>query len=191
MRRFLLATVATVAMSTSASAAIISSLGTDPTSATGTFSHSLAGITTPFSDQYTFNLTVGTFFTIAGVQNVYAQTSDFITGFGAAVYNYGANGVFDGTAPGHGDDVAVIIGGAPVPCQFNPNCQVIAGSAFLAGAANYYVDISGTGGGTSGYQGGVAVSVPGPVVGAGLPSLLMAVAGFFGWRRRQRQVLAA
>jgi hypothetical protein len=30
------------------------------------------------------------------------------------------------------------------------------------------------------------LAVPGPIVGAGLPSLLMAVAGFIGWRRSHR-----
>lgn len=184
MKKLLLATAAVLAFTVGANADIISSLGTDPTSSSGNFIRSVPG-TSAFDDQYTFDLTAGTFFTIAGVQNSFAQTSDFITNFAASVYNYGANGIFEGNLPGHGDDVAVIVGGPPVPCQFNPACQVIAGSAFLPGT-NYYADISGIGGGTSGYQGGVAVAaVPGPVVGAGLPGLIAFAMGAWGWRRRK------
>jgi hypothetical protein len=43
--------------------------------------------------------------------------------------------------------------------------------------------------GVNGWQGIVGemtLAVPGPVVGAGLPGLLMAVAGFIGWRRSRR-----
>jgi len=32
--------------------------------------------------------------------------------------------------------------------------------------------------------------VPGPIVGAGLPALLMAIAGFIGWRRSRRAIAA-
>lgn len=36
--------------------------------------------------------------------------------------------------------------------------------------------------------GGTIAPVPGPVIGAGLPGLLMAVAGFIGWRRSRRAI---
>jgi hypothetical protein len=73
MKRLLLATAAVLALTTASPAAIISSLGTDPTSASGNFIRSLPGVTTGFDDQFTFDLTTGTFFTIAGVQNSFAH----------------------------------------------------------------------------------------------------------------------
>jgi hypothetical protein len=53
-------------------------------------------------------------------------------------------------------------------------------------AGNYFLDISGIGGGTSGYGGNIATfAVPGPVVGAGLPGLLGLLGfGFLALKRR-------
>jgi hypothetical protein len=184
MRKLLLTTTTLLALASSpSSAAIVDDLGANPTSASGTFSNSVSGL---FSDQYTFSLTGITNFTIAGVQNVYAQPSDFIANFAASVYNYGANGIFEGNLAGHGDDVAVVVGGPPGPCSFNPNCQVIAGSAFLPGGS-YYADVSGLGGSTAGYTGGVATvaAIPEPSTWAMLLLGFVGV-GFVAYRRRNQ-----
>jgi hypothetical protein len=46
-----------------------------------------------------------------------------------------------------------------------------------------HVDSSGT------WSAVAAAPVPGPIVGAGLPGLLMAIAGFIGWRRSRRSII--
>jgi hypothetical protein len=183
---FALSTLLT--LSAPASAAIIQSLGPNPTSASGTFENAVGGTT--FDDQYTFTLTGVTNFTIAGVQNVYAQPSDFISNFDANIYNYGPNGIFEGTLAGNGDDVLVINGGPPVACSGNPNCQVIAGSATLIGG-NYYAEVTGTGSGTSGYTGGVAtVAEPVPEASTWLMILLGFLSiGLTAYRRAKPPLL--
>ena len=74
--------------------------------------------------------------------------------------------------------------GSSVPLV--PSCQGVAGSAVLD-PGNYFLDLAGSGGGTSGYGGNLTTfAVPAPVLGGGLPGLLMAIGGLFGWRRLRR-----
>lgn len=172
MRRFLIATVALLALALPVKAATITDFGADPTSAGGAFNHSLGALVGFFSDQYTFHLTQSATLTIASVTNVFAQASDFITGFSGSV--------FSGTPAVPG--VAVI---GPVfassPCGFILNCQGFAGSAVLA-AGDYFLNIEGFANGTSGYGGNLAtfatppeVPLPGAVwlFGTGLAGLIV------------------
>jgi hypothetical protein len=148
--RILLATAAMLLSFSAASveAAIVTNLGVDPTSSTGAFSEQVGG--GAFDNQLTFQLVGGPqFLTIASVTNVFPSASDFITGFTGSVFEQVG-------AIGGGDDILVI---GPVAATENCglNCQGFAGSALLD-AGNYYLDISGTGGGTSGYGGNLAVA---------------------------------
>jgi len=65
--------------------------------------------------------------------------------------------------------------------------SALTGSTFSADV-HYFITSNGIGG----FNGGINVSaVPGPVVGAGLPGLLVAGFGLWGWRRREQQLGAA
>jgi hypothetical protein len=153
-----------------ANAATVANLGINPTSATGAFSHSVGGGN--FNDQVLFTLAGGpAFLTIASVTNVYPESSDFITGFQGSVLFLGANGVLGG-----GDDQTVIGPINATPCPAQPACQGFAGSAILTLVGNYALNLTGIGGGTSGYGGNLAVAqVPIPAAawlfGAGVLGL--------------------
>ena len=114
--------------------------------------------------------------TIASLTNVFPNTTDRISNFSGSIYRIVG-------AIGGGDDVRVI---GPVAATANcgPNCQGFGGSAVLAAPGDYYLNLSGTGGGTAGYGGTLSVAaVPEPSTWA------MMILGFFGvgfmaYRRR-------
>jgi hypothetical protein len=178
MIKLLLSAVALVALCLPASAAIIADLGVDPTSGSGAFSHNLTGVTTTFHDDYTFTLDHAFTLTIASAINNFANANtDFITGF--------TGSVFAGTpaAPG-----GLVLGpaNAQLGCLGTLQCQFLSGQAVL-NVGSYFLEISGTGGGTSGYGGTLSTTaVPGPVVGAGLPGLLAGLGAFVALRRKRR-----
>jgi len=174
MRRLLLGLAAAALLALPANALTIKDLGNNPNSATGHFSNSVLGTT--FSDQYTFHLIGDQFLTFASATNDYLSATDFITGFTGQLFSSGLNGL-----PGGGDDVALGPLVSAVPCTQNPDgCQILAGSAVLPGG-NYFLNISGTGGGTAGYGGDLtttpigAVPVPGAVwlFGTGIAGLAL------------------
>jgi hypothetical protein len=124
------------------------------------------------------------FVTFASATNVFASPSDFITNFSGQLFQQvGAVG------PGGGADIPVSGAVAAVPCQQNPTgCQILAGSALL-GSGNYYLQIGGTGGGTSGYGGNLTTAgigaVPEPATWA-MMILGFAGVGFMAYRRRNQ-----
>lgn len=172
--------LAIAAASVPANAATVTSLGINPTSAGGAFSNQVGGAT--FSDQYTFSLVGGpAFLTIASATNVYPAATDFITNFTGGVFFAGADGVVGG-----GDDVQVIGPVLATACPSQPNCQGFAGSTLLTVVGNYFLNVSGTGGGTSGYGGNLAVSQV-PIPGA-LALFASGLVGL-GWlTRRNRKI---
>jgi hypothetical protein len=180
MRKLVLAVALLASTAFTANAATVANLGVNPTSASGAFSHTVGG--GAFSDQITFSLAGGPqFLTIASVTNVYPEPSDFITSMTGSVFYAGANGV-----PGGGDDVQVIGPILATACPLTPSCQGFAGSAILTLAGNYFLNISGVGGGTSGYGGNLAVAqVPIPPA-AGLFALGLAGIGLMKRKRKTK-----
>ena len=163
-------------LSQPARSAIIADLGVNPTSAQGDFSNSVGGAT--FTDQFTFQLVGGPqFITIGAATNVFAQPSDFITSFTGQLFSQVG-------VPGGGDDIPVDVPFAAIGCPTSPtNCQLVAGIALLD-PGNYYLEFAGIGSGTSGYGGNISTfAVPAPQLGGGLPGLVAAIGGWFGWRR--------
>jgi len=186
MKRLALTTVAALALMVgSASAAVIADLGVNPQSSQGDFSNGVGGAN--FSDQYTFQL-VGSplFITFASATNVFASASNFITNFTGQLFQQVG-------AVGGADDIPVSAPVGAVPCQQNPTgCQILAGSALLS-AGNYYLQITGIGGGTSGYGGNLTTAAVVPLPAA-LPLFATGLAVFGGaaaWRKRREKKAAA
>jgi len=174
-KRLLLTAAAVLALSAPSHAAVIADLGVNPTSGQGAFNNTVGG--GAFDDQYTFQLFgAPQFLTIASATNVFPRATDFITDFSASVF-------LQVGAIGGGDDVEVI---GPVPATANcgDNCQGFGGSAVL-NAGNYYLDISGIGGGTSGYGGDLAVAAVPEASTWAMMLAGFAGVGFMAYRRRR------
>jgi hypothetical protein len=86
----------------------------------------------------------------------------------SCTYNF----TFAPTAPGHFRDIATFV---------LESVEIIDGRTNLFDVATT-VDVEGTGVVKS------AVPVPGPIVGAGLPGLLLASGGLLGWWRRRQKI---
>jgi hypothetical protein len=165
MKKLALAAVIAVGFAAPAQAAVISDLGTNPTSGSGAFHHAVGGAA--FSDQYTFELVGGPqFLTIGSATNNFAEPSDFITNFSGSIY-------LQVGAVGGGDDIRVL-GPDFATLNCGELCQGFGGSATLD-AGKYFLQINGVGGGTSGYGGTLSVAaVPEPATWA------MMILGFLG-----------
>jgi len=164
-----------------ANAATVANLGTNPTSRTGDFASGLLGINGTgagaFTDQVLFSIARTQLLTIASATNVYPNPTDFITSFQA-------QGFLIVGAIGGGDDIPVTPLISAVACPSQSNCQGFAGSTLL-NTGSYYLQLSGVGGGSSGYGGNLAVTqVPLPGALALFASGLVGL----GLLRRRRQV---
>jgi len=185
MKRLLLATAALLVSMTMAQAAQVI-LGDNPTSVTGNFA--LTPGAAAFEDQVIFDLSGGPqYITIANATNTFASEADMIDNWVASIFSAGVDQVVN-----NADDVLLFGPQAATPCVGVANCQAVGGSGTIFSSGTFYAEFTGIGSGTSGYAGNISTfAVPGPIVGAGIPGLLMGLAGLWGfnWRRR-RQAMA-
>jgi hypothetical protein len=187
MRKLLLAAATVLALAAPAKADIIANLGLNPTSGAGAFSNTNPGTggggSGLFADIYNFTLDTDQTLTIAFAINTFADNSNqFITNFTGSVVYEGADGQIGG-----GDDQTVIGPTLATACQLVPNCQGFGGSANL-NAGEYHLLITGNAAVDSGYGGDLSTfAVPGPIVGAGLPGLILGCLTLLGLGRLRRR----
>lgn len=185
MRKSLLAAAALLAMTTASQASFVANLGNNPNSATGHFSNTVNGTT--FVDDFTFTLSgASQFVAFASATNDFVggtASTDFISNFTGQLLSFGAD-----LLPFTADDFAVNPAATSHPCADNPgNCQELSGNALLA-AGGYYLQFTGTGGGTAGYGGDLTTAavaaVPEPSTWAMMLLGFLGI-GFTAYRKRQ------
>jgi hypothetical protein len=184
MNKYILGTaVALSLIAGPASAGVISSFGTNPTSAQGFFSNDPNGgpnIGGAFSDQYTFDLLGPKFITVASATNSYpggSATTDFITGFQAAIFE-----IVGAIGPGGGADILKF---GPQFAAIGADSQTLSGKGLLDGGS-YYLQISGNAGTTAGYGGNFATISAVPIPAA-LPLFGTALGGLFLLKHKRSQ----
>jgi hypothetical protein len=182
-----LATACTLAIAAPARAVVIGTFGINPTSAAGAFSNDPLGpgVGGLFTDQFTFDL-IGApvFVTVASATNTFAIGG--VNGpFG--IVNFAA-AIFETTDAiiGNGDDVLRF---GPQFATLDPDglSQSLSGTGIMF-PGHYYLQLQGTAGTLAGYGGNLSVAaVPGPIAGAGIPGMLIAMAGLWGLARRRKE----
>ncbi len=188
-----IAAIATVSLSTPASAVIVGNFGVNPSSAAGDFSNDPNGpVGGLFFDQYLFQLVGSSFVSVISATNTFATGGvtgpNGIQNFTGAIYQIvGAPDVLPG-----GDDILRFGPQAATLCA-SGLCQTLAANGIL-GAGNYYLAIAGIAGATAGYGGNLSVAELSQVPLPGAVWLFGSVLGGAGAvhqllkRRRQRQL---
>lgn len=137
---------------------------------------------TPFEDAWLFSLDSSLLFSVAANSaNAFADPNAKINDFEISIWSFGANEAFDG---GGGDDKLIYGPNAAVQVGLNQ----FVGVGGLLDAGKYFLGITGDGvGAVARYDGNIStVAVPVPVIGAGLPGLILACGGLVFLARRRR-----